>query len=108
MAEENMDQEYGKYIGKVKWFNKKKGYGFINILNEDFSDTDVFCHFTDIKSENYKVLYPGEFVSCNIELKEDSEQHICKNVTGVYGHNLLTDNEKYIFKIIPKKENNED
>ena len=28
MTEETMN-EYGKYIGQVKWFNKKKGYGFI-------------------------------------------------------------------------------
>ena len=38
--------------GKVKWFNRKKGYGFI--IREDGSD--VFVHHTGIAGEGFKTL----------------------------------------------------
>lgn len=49
--------------GKVKWFDGKKGYGFIEL--EDGSG-DVFVHFTDIVGEGYKTLHEGERVSFEI------------------------------------------
>lgn len=37
--------------GKVRWFNSKLGYGFIN--NEKM-DKDIYVHYTDIKSNGYE------------------------------------------------------
>jgi CspA family cold shock protein len=48
--------------GKVKWFNEKKGYGFIS--GED--GTDVFVHFSAIKGEGFKVLYEGDEVEFEV------------------------------------------
>jgi CspA family cold shock protein len=44
--------------GKVKWYDKKKGYGFI--LTEDGSD--VFVHYTDFSDSSLRSLNDGEEV----------------------------------------------
>lgn len=43
---------------QVKWFNKKKGYGFaVNATGDE-----LFCHHSDISVDGYKYLKRGEFV----------------------------------------------
>lgn len=49
--------------GKVKWFNDRKGYGFIS--REDGSG-DVFAHFSDIQSDGFKTLKEGEIVEFEV------------------------------------------
>lgn len=48
--------------GKVKWFNKEKGYGFI----EREGGSDVFVHFSAIQEEGFKTLQEGENVEFEI------------------------------------------
>lgn len=50
-------------VGKVKWFNNAKGYGFIN---EDGKTEDLFAHYSAIKMEGYKTLKAGQAVTFNI------------------------------------------
>ncbi|MFQ6035947.1 MAG: cold-shock protein [Sedimentisphaerales bacterium] len=45
--------------GKVKWFNPRKGYGFI--AGPD--DSDVFVHYSDIAGDGYRTLVEGDLVS---------------------------------------------
>ena len=54
--------------GKVKWFNNAKGYGFI-IANDDepeYSNEDLFAHFSSIQMEGYKTLKAGQEVSFDV------------------------------------------
>ncbi len=48
--------------GRVKWFNDKKGYGFISRENE----SDIFVHFSAIKKEGFKTLNEGDEVEFEI------------------------------------------
>jgi len=51
--------------GTVKWFNSKKGYGFIT-RDDDMSD--VFVHFSAIKGDDneFKTIYEGDIVEFDI------------------------------------------
>jgi CspA family cold shock protein len=49
-------------VGSVKWFDAKKGYGFIN--RED--GEDVFVHYSAIKGEGYRVLKDGQKVEFEV------------------------------------------
>lgn len=49
--------------GTVKWFNARKGYGFIGRENGD----DVFVHFSAISMEGYRRLDEGQEVEFVIE-----------------------------------------
>lgn len=60
--------------GTVKWFNDKKGYGFIN---ED-EGRDIFVHFSAIDMEGFKTLSEGEMVV--FEIEESDRGPEAKNV----------------------------
>jgi len=61
--------------GKVKWFNEKKGYGFI----EQEGGKDVFVHYEAIQMDGFKVLKEGEEV--NFDIVEGSKGPQAANVT---------------------------
>ncbi len=48
--------------GRVKWFNDKKGYGFIEQENGD----DVFVHFSAIQGDGFKTLGEGQEVEFEV------------------------------------------
>ncbi|MCJ7747780.1 MAG: cold-shock protein [Desulfobacterales bacterium] len=48
--------------GRVKWFNEKKGFGFISGDGGD----DVFVHFSAIKRDGFKSLIEGDEVEFEV------------------------------------------
>ena len=55
-----------KLQGTVKWFDPRKGYGFI----EREGGEDLFCHFSVINIDGYKTLKDGQKVEYEIESDE--------------------------------------
>ena len=49
--------------GMVKWFNEKKGFGFI----EKDEGGDIFVHFSAIETTGFKSLREGQRVSFDVE-----------------------------------------
>lgn len=61
-------------VGKVKWFDPKKGYGFI-VGDEG---QDVFVHYTSIQGDGFRALRDGETVA--YELVEGEKGYQARNV----------------------------
>ena len=56
-------------IGKVKWFNSKKGYGFIK---EDKTERDIFLHVSALEESKLKNL--KEEQQLEFEIKEENNK----------------------------------
>ena len=56
-------------LGKVKWFNSKKGYGFIT---EDKTDRDIFLHVSALEESKLRVLKEEQKIE--FEIKEDKSK----------------------------------
>ena len=61
--------------GTVKWFNARKGYGFI----EQESGNDIFVHFSEIQGDGYKALEEGDKVTFDV-VEADNGKLQAKNV----------------------------
>ena len=60
--------------GKVKWFDRKKGYGFITGAD----GKDVYVHYSGIQADGFKYLVDGEDVE--FEVNEDERGLKAANV----------------------------
>ena len=62
--------------GRVKWFDARKGYGFIAREGQE----DVFVHFSSIEMEGYKTLDDGTEVDFDIVTTERGPQaaRVCR------------------------------
>lgn len=49
-------------LGKVKWFSKQKGYGFIEQENGE----DIFVHFQSVVGEGFRTLEEGQNVEFDV------------------------------------------
>ena len=81
-----------QYTGRVKWFNKKAGYGFVTITDGDRAGDDVFVHHSGVRvtTEQFKYLVQGEYISFSLT-QTDSEKHDVQawEVRGVNGGMLM-------------------
>ena len=58
--------------GTVKWFNDRKGYGFISRANGE----DVFVHFSNVAQEGFKSLKEGDRVTFDVQETERGLQAV--------------------------------
>ena len=89
------------YLGRVKWFNNKAGYGFITITDGDRKDADIFVHHSSIQVENqqYKYLVQGEYVEFKLfEISTGKHEVQATNVAGVKGGKLMCET-RHEFKL---------
>lgn len=107
----NLKMLSGLHTGQVKWFNRRRGYGFIKIIqshnskethnendnknetnNESFIGKDVFVHQSHIKphKSTYRSLEENEYVELGLSV-DDKNVTQAVNVTGILGGSLLCD-----------------
>ena len=68
---DRLDDHYGeKLTGRIKWFNKQKGFGFIQL--DDGSE--VFIHHSDIANKRHKNLRRGKPVHFTVEKSNKGPQ----------------------------------
>ena len=68
--------------GQVKWFDAKKGFGFISGPDGE----DVFLHYSHIQSDGFKVVKDGEWVEYEIEKGDRGSQ--ARQVQRLVGQNI--------------------
>ena len=54
-------------LGRVKWFNSKKGYGFIPLEEEKLKD--VFLHVSALEKSKFRILKENQIIQ--FEIKEE-------------------------------------
>lgn len=92
-----MSDTVNVYLGRVKWFNNKTGYGFISVTSGDRSGTDLFVHHTsiDVADMQYKYLVQGEYVEFEIVNAETSDhEYQTRNVRGISGGKLMCETRR--------------
>ena len=89
--------ESARYRGKVQWFNVKKGYGYINI---DESEYSIYVHNSDIAKNNPKKikrsLDDDELVEFNIKKVQYMNKSINKLVLGHEAINVTGPNNNNV------------
>jgi cold shock CspA family protein len=90
-----------KFIGCVKWFNNKAGYGFITVKEGPKSGSDIFVHHSsiDVLNQQYKYLVQGEYVEFKLVAMENSKhEYQASNVCGINSGKLMCET-RWEFKI---------
>ena len=59
--------------GKIKWFNSKKGYGFIT---EDETNKDIFLHVSALESSKLRILKEDQKLKFDIKEEKDKLQAV--------------------------------
>lgn len=77
--------------GKVKWFNSKKGYGF---LASNDGGADIFVHYSAIQASGYRSLHEGDLVEFSTVESPKGPQ--AENVTVIESKVKGVDNERSV------------
>eukprot|EP00798_Chlamydomonas_sp_ICE-L_P028821 gene28821-32010_t len=85
------DAIVGNFLGHVKWFNDRLGYGFCTVISGPDIGKDIFVHHGGIQplNSNYKTLRKGEYINFNMTTGHTGLQ--ASDVTGINGGPLMCD-----------------
>jgi CspA family cold shock protein len=93
-----MSDTTDRFIGKVKWFNNKSGFGFITVSTDgDFKEKDIFVHYSAINTSDnqYKYLVQGEYVEFEITSTTNSDhEHQATNISGILGGDIMCETRR--------------
>ena len=97
-SEELKEMIGSRFVGRVKWFNNRMGYGFIT-LTQDSSlrpvrELDVFVHHSNIRPQrsNFRTLVQGEYVEFKLGECTDKKSAVqAEDITGPGGGPLMSD-----------------
>jgi cold shock CspA family protein len=87
----------GTFVGRVKWFNNKAGYGFITITDGEKSGTDIFVHHSaiNVESQQYKYLVQGEYVQFKlVSMNEGNHEFQASVVSGINSGKLMCETRR--------------
>jgi len=86
-----------RFIGRVKWFNNKAGYGFITVTTGPKQDSDIFVHHSGIQvsNEQYRYLVQGEYIEFSLDkLNGGSHEFQAVKVSGINGGKLMCETRR--------------
>ena len=81
-----------RFIGRVKWFNNKAGYGFITVTDGPKAGSDIFVHHSSIKvdAQQYKYLVQGEYVEFALSAVSSGDHEFqASDVSGIKGGKIM-------------------
>ena len=85
-----MSNETQRMTGTVKWYNRKKGFGFIK---SDINSADVFLHHTALKAHEDVYISPGDRFTFTIQKQEKGPAALeVKRFAQEKSLNTLTEN----------------
>jgi len=105
-----------RFMGRVKWFNNKAGYGFITVTSGPKTDSDIFVHHKaiNVSVEQYRYLVQGEYIEFSLEqLKDSAHEFQAVNVSGINSGKLMCETRREFrqsrvsYKSEPKEESSE-
>lgn len=79
------------YLGQVKWFNAKAGFGYITVMKGEKKGTDVFVHHSaiNVTERQYKYLVQGEYVDFSIGSSKSPDHEYQVETVGGCGDGKL-------------------
>lgn len=96
-ATDSSSSDVQRFLGQVKWFNNKAGYGFITVSDGEQAGKDIFIHFSSIAASDsqYKYLVQGEYVEFVLDKSTtDSHEFQATQVSGIKGGKLMCETRR--------------
>jgi CspA family cold shock protein len=69
----NEQEEADVFIGEVIFFIVERGFGFISWKKDGVPQTDMFCHFSDIELDGFKLLKAEQKVSFSVGVNNSGQ-----------------------------------